>query len=194
VLEVAPGPGYLAIALANLSPYRITGLDISQTFVRIATENARQAGVAIDFQHGDVANMPFADASFDFVVCQAAFKNFPDPVAALDEIYRVLRSGGKASILDLRKDAPGAAIDQEVQAMGLSRPNAVLTRAIFRFALLRAAYTRGAGGGGGPQPVRTWRAHPGRHRLRAPLSEGAGQPNHGRVSQCSLTRTGYLLP
>src|SRR5690242_12426992 len=93
VLEVAPGPGYLAVELASRYPgaYHITGLDISHSLVRIATENARRAGVAIDFRHGDVANMPFQAESCDFVVCVAAFKNFPDPVAALDEIHRVLR-------------------------------------------------------------------------------------------------------
>src|SRR6266516_4991104 len=113
VLEVAPGPGYMAVELAKLGSYRITGLDISRSFVRIATENARRAGAAIDFRQGDVANMPLPAESFDFVVCQAAFKNFPDPVAAIDEIHRVLRSGGHASILDLRKDAPLDAIDRE---------------------------------------------------------------------------------
>jgi ubiquinone/menaquinone biosynthesis C-methylase UbiE len=144
VLEVAPGPGYLAVELARLGRYHITGLDISRSFVRIATEHARRAGVAIDFQHGDVAHMAFAAESFDFIVCVAAFKNFPDPVAALDEIYRVLRPGGHASIFDLRKDAPRAAIEQELRGMQLSPLNILLTRWIFRFGLLRAAYTREA--------------------------------------------------
>ena len=40
VLEIAPGPGYLAIELARLGPYRITGVDISRSFVRIAAGNA----------------------------------------------------------------------------------------------------------------------------------------------------------
>src|SRR5947209_17121635 len=48
VLEVAPGPGYLAIELARLGAYRITGLDVSRSFVRIARENAARAGVEID--------------------------------------------------------------------------------------------------------------------------------------------------
>jgi ubiquinone/menaquinone biosynthesis C-methylase UbiE len=142
VLEVAPGPGYMAVELARLGSYRITGLDISRSFVRIATDNARRAGVAIDFRHGDVATMPFPAESFDLVVCQAAFKNFPDPVAALDEIHRVLRSGGRASIFDLRKDAPPEAIDQEIQNMRLSPLNALFTKLAFRHGLLRAAYTR----------------------------------------------------
>ena len=143
VLEVAPGPGYMAIQLARLgSSYHIAGLDISRSFVRIATENARRAGVEIHFQHGDVARMPFASSSFDFVVCQAAFKNFPDPVAALNEIHRVLRPSGRASIYDLRKDAPAAAIDEEIRGMRLSPLNALFTRWTFRFGLLREAYTR----------------------------------------------------
>src|SRR6266508_6774358 len=61
VLEVAPGPGYLAIEIAKLGPYRVTGLDVSHSFVRIAKEKARQAGVTIDFQLGDAAHMPFPD-------------------------------------------------------------------------------------------------------------------------------------
>src|SRR5262245_11764444 len=50
ILEIAPGPGYLAIALARLGRYNITGLDISRSFVTIATENAVRAGVEVDFR------------------------------------------------------------------------------------------------------------------------------------------------
>ena len=145
ILEVAPGPGYLAVELARLGHgFKVTGLDISHSFVRMARENAARAGVAADFHHGDVAHMPFASNSFDFAVCQAAFKNFPDPVAALDEIHRVLRPGAQLSIFDLRKDAPPAAIDEEIRSMHLSSVSAFLTRLVFRFGLLRAAYTRPA--------------------------------------------------
>src|SRR5215210_5656657 len=45
ILEVAPGPGYLAIELAKLGKFKIIGLDISKDFVEIARRNARQAGV-----------------------------------------------------------------------------------------------------------------------------------------------------
>src|SRR5205807_3893544 len=85
-----------------------------------------------------------ADNSFDVVVSQAAFKNFPDPVAALDEIHRVLRPGARASIYDLRKDAPDEAIEAEIRGMHLSALNAFFTRLTFRFGLLRSAYTRQA--------------------------------------------------
>ncbi len=75
-LEVAPGPGYFAIELARLDRLHVTGLDISHTFVEIARENARQAGASVDFQQGNASSMPFADSSFDLIICQAAFKNF----------------------------------------------------------------------------------------------------------------------
>src|SRR5262245_42756782 len=141
VLEVAPGPGYCAIEIAK-SGCLVTGLDISESFVRIARENAHAAGVTVDFRHGNASQMPFPDASFDFVVCSAAFKNFSDPVGALNEFYRVLKPGGRASIYDLRKGATGGEIAAEVEAMRLSAFNAWLTRQTFRFVLLKRAYTR----------------------------------------------------
>ena len=141
ILEVAPGPGYLAIELARRG-FDVTGLDLSRSFVRIGTENAAAAGVRARFEHGDAARMPFADRSFDFVVCTAAFKNFTDPLGALDEIHRVLRPGGAASIQDLRRDASPAAIREEVRKMGLSPWNAALTRLTFRLVLLPRAWTR----------------------------------------------------
>jgi ubiquinone/menaquinone biosynthesis C-methylase UbiE len=141
VLEVAPGPGYLAIEVAKRG-YAVTALDISRTFVRIARENAAKSGVSVDVRHGNSSAMPFPDASFDFVVCMAAFKNFTDPVGAINEMHRVLRPGGQASIFDLRKDASLQDIAAEVRGMQLSAVNALVTRFIFRHGLLRAAYTR----------------------------------------------------
>ena len=117
VLEVAPGPGYFAIEMARLDRLHVTGLDISHTFVEIARENARQAGVSVDFQQGNASSMPFAEGSFDLIICQAAFKNFSQPGKAIDEMYRVLRGGGMAVIQDMWKEAPDATIRQEVNAM-----------------------------------------------------------------------------
>src|SRR3974390_3507970 len=92
VLEVAPGPGYLAIEIAK-SGRRVSALDISNSFVRIARANAGRAGAAVYFLQGNAAAMPYPDASFDFAVCVAAFKNFGDPLGALNEIHRVLKPG-----------------------------------------------------------------------------------------------------
>ena len=141
VLEVAPGPGYLAIEMARLGQVQVTGLDISRTFVQIASENAREAGVKVEFHQGDAAVMPFDADSFDLVVCQAAFKNFMHPGSALSEMHRVLRDGGVAVIQDMSSDATHAEIDREVAGMGLGRFSAFATRATLEM-LKRRAYSR----------------------------------------------------
>ena len=143
ILEVAPGPGYLSIELAKRG-YEMTAVDISRSFVRIAAENAARAGVRVDVRHGNAAALPVDDAAFDCVVCTAAFKNFADPVGAINEMYRVLKPGGHGSILDLRKDASPDDIAAEVRSMQLSPLNAFVTRLTFRFMLLKSAYTRDA--------------------------------------------------
>lgn len=141
VLEVAPGPGYLAIELAKLGPYRVVGLDISRSFVRMAAEDARKSGVPVEFRHGDAAAMPFEPDSFDLLVCRAAFKNFSEPVGALDEMHRVLKPGGEALIIDLRGDVRPAELDTFVDGMGLGRFDAFATKWIFRTVLIKRAYT-----------------------------------------------------
>jgi ubiquinone/menaquinone biosynthesis C-methylase UbiE len=129
VLEVAPGPGYLSIEMARLRRLRVTALDISHTFVEIGSENARRAGVTVDFRQGDVASMPFEAASFDLIVCQAAFKNFALPRTALGEMHRVLGAGGTAVIQDMSHDATHAAIEEEVRGMDLGRLSSFMTKA-----------------------------------------------------------------
>ncbi len=142
VLEVAPGPGYFAIELAKLGNYRISGLDISTTFVEIARSNAAKANVHVDFHHGDAAHMPFGDETFDFILCSAAFKNFSEPKRALQEMNRVLKPGGKAMIIDLRRDASMESIREAVDGMHLGAVNGVITKLTFRFMLLKRAYTK----------------------------------------------------
>jgi ubiquinone/menaquinone biosynthesis C-methylase UbiE len=142
VLEVAPGPGYFAIELAKLGHDHITGLDISRSFVGIAAKNAAEAKVEVEFRHGNASGMPFEDNSFDFLLCRAAFKNFSEPVKALQEMHRVLRKGGHALIIDLRGDASPESINRAVDGMRLGAANSVITKLTFRFMLLKRAYTK----------------------------------------------------
>ena len=139
VLEVAPGPGSLAIEMARPGRLQVTGLDISRTFVEIANANARRAGVTVEFRQGDVAQMPFETDSFDLIVCQAAFKNFTLPHSALAEIHRVLRAGGTAVIQDMSRDATHADIEREVNEMDLGRISTFTTKATLEM-LKRRAY------------------------------------------------------
>ena len=141
VLEIAPGPGYFCIELAKLGDYKITGLDISKSFVKIARKNAAEAGLNIDFREGNASAMPFKDGTFDFTFCQAAFKNFSEPVKAISEMYRVLKPGGMAVIADMRRDASAVDIEQEVNGMGLDPLNRFLVKWTFDHMLLKSAYS-----------------------------------------------------
>ncbi len=132
ILEVAPGPGYMAIEMSRLGSFKVIGLDISHTMVDIARENAAAADADIDFRLGDVSAMPFADGSFDLIVCQAAFKNFRQPVTALNEMHRVLRVGGTAVIQDMRHEATNADIASEVSDQKLTVVNSFITRVVLR--------------------------------------------------------------
>jgi ubiquinone/menaquinone biosynthesis C-methylase UbiE len=141
VLEIAPGPGYFCIELAKLGKYQITGLDISKSFVEIARQNAAQAGVKVDFREGNASAMPFKENTFDFTFCQAAFKNFSEPVKSIAEMYRVLRPGGFSIISDLRRDASATEIEREIKGMGLGSINQFMVRWTFKNMLLKNAYS-----------------------------------------------------
>jgi ubiquinone/menaquinone biosynthesis C-methylase UbiE len=143
ILELAPGPGYLSIELAKLGSYKITGLDISKKFVEIARDKAKEAGVEIDFRHGDASRMPFDNETFDFIICRAAFKNFAQPITALDEINRVLKTGGKAVIIDLRGDVSAEVMDRySEEELKLTGINLLLTKWAFKSMLIKRAYTK----------------------------------------------------
>jgi ubiquinone/menaquinone biosynthesis C-methylase UbiE len=142
VLEVAPGPGFLSIELARSGKLHVTALEISKTFVELARCNAADAHVNVDTQQGNASDMPFANNSFDLLVCRAAFKNFSEPVKALQEMHRVLRSGASGVIIDLRRDTPMSAIRKYVNGIGIGRINRWMTLLTFRFMLLKRAYTR----------------------------------------------------
>jgi ubiquinone/menaquinone biosynthesis C-methylase UbiE len=141
ILEVAPGPGFVSIELARGGRHRVTGLDISSTFVGIAKKNAAEAGVKVEFQQGNASQMPFVENSFDFVVCRAAFKNFSEPVKAIEEMRRVLRPGATGEIIDLRRDASMRDITNYVDSMGVNVANGLFMKFTFRFMLLPRAYT-----------------------------------------------------
>jgi ubiquinone/menaquinone biosynthesis C-methylase UbiE len=141
ILEVAPGPGFVSIELARCGRHRVTGLDISRTFVGIAEKNAAAAEVKVDFQEGNASQMPFAENSFDFVVCRAAFKNFSEPVKAIAEMQRVLRPGAQGVIIDLRRDASMRDIANYIDSSGVNVVNGLFMKFTFRFMLLPRAYT-----------------------------------------------------
>ena len=142
VLEIAPGPGHSSIELAKLGNFNIIGLDISKTFVEIAKKNAKSEDVSVQFLQGNASDMVFEANSFDFIFCRAAFKNFEDPIGALNEIYRVIKTNGRVLISDLRKDVSSKSIDEYVDSMGMNIVDALATKLTFNTMLKSRAYTK----------------------------------------------------
>ena len=141
VLEIAPGPGYLAIELAKRG-FAVTGIEMSENFVVIEKRNAIDAGVDVDFKQGNASALPMPDDTFDFIICSAAFKNFSDPLKALNEMYRVLKSDGTALIIDMNHDATKEDIEVEVLKSGMKGFDKWFVKLSFKTFLKSGAYTK----------------------------------------------------
>lgn len=109
VLDVGTGPGYLPIAIAKLmNEVEVVGIDLGVDMVRMAKASAQKAGVAdrVKLEVMNAQKMHYEDSYFDSVVSTRSFHHWRNKVKVLNEIYRVLKPGGKALIYELRKDAP----------------------------------------------------------------------------------------
>ena len=105
VLEIGPGPGYVGLELAKrIYPASLTGCEISPSMLRLAEKNYAEYGIAARYVLGNCMEMPFEDESFDTVISNGSLHEWENPLRVFNEIYRVLRSGGRYCITDLRRD------------------------------------------------------------------------------------------
>ena len=95
VLDVASGRGTSALFLAERFGCTVIGLDYGKQNVDAANASAAKQGISsrVRFDQADAEQVPFADASFDAVICECAFCTFPDKHKAACEFARVLRKG-----------------------------------------------------------------------------------------------------
>ena len=105
ILDLACGTGDFSLAIARkMHPdSRITGLDLSGGMLAIMREKVARAGLRdrISCKQGDSEAMPFTDGAFDVVTIAFGIRNFEHREAALSEILRVLKPGGRLVILEL---------------------------------------------------------------------------------------------
>lgn len=105
ILDIACGTGDFSLTIARrMHPdSRITGLDLSEGMLAVMRGKVAQAGLdgRIGCGQGDCEAMPFGDGSFDVATIAFGIRNFAHREAALQEILRVLRPGGRLVILEL---------------------------------------------------------------------------------------------
>lgn len=117
-LDLATGTGDIAFLLSARDAH-VVGLDITMRMIELARAK-RGRGRVPRFLVGDMTALPFAAASFDVITTGYGLRNVPDLQQSIDEIYRVLDSGGQALALDFNRPSNGI-----VRAVYLAYLNAV---------------------------------------------------------------------
>jgi arsenite methyltransferase len=104
VLDLGCGAGFDAFVAAQLvgAPGRVVGIDLSPEMLAVAKAGQAEAGFPqIEFREAAVEALPFADRSFDVALSNGVLNLVPDKPAALREIFRMLRPGGRLQACDI---------------------------------------------------------------------------------------------
>ena len=119
LLETAAGTGIVTRRLRDLLPagVRLIATDLNPPMLEVARDKFRP-DEDVDFRPADATALPFADASFDAVVCQFGVMFFPDKDKSYREVHRVLAPGGRYlfSVWDAHRYNPFGRIAHEVPA------------------------------------------------------------------------------
>lgn len=146
VLDLGCGAGHVSFNVASRAR-EVVAYDLSQDMLDVVARAAAERGIAnIVTKQGAVEKLPFADASFDAVLCRHTSHHWRDFNAALREASRVLKPGGVAGFVDAVSPGPGM-LDTFMQAIELLRdPSHVrdYSRAEWSDALQRAGFFLGA--------------------------------------------------
>jgi demethylmenaquinone methyltransferase/2-methoxy-6-polyprenyl-1,4-benzoquinol methylase len=97
VLDACCGTGDLAVAARSAGASYVVGVDFSERML----ERARRKAPELEWVQSDVLELPFEDASFDSAVVGFGVRNVEDLEAAIRELRRVLRPGGRLGILEI---------------------------------------------------------------------------------------------
>lgn len=103
VLDIGTGTGLQLRAISDRQPEaELFGLDLSAP--AIAAARAALKDLDVDLRAGSIADAPYGDDFFDLVTCNASLSYWEDPVGCFNEIFRILRPGGKALLFEPHRD------------------------------------------------------------------------------------------
>jgi demethylmenaquinone methyltransferase/2-methoxy-6-polyprenyl-1,4-benzoquinol methylase len=100
ILDVATGPGGVALQMAARTGARVVGLDVTDAMLRQAQVNVAEAGARVSLALGRGEQLPFADGTFDAVTFTYLLRYVDDPAAAIKELTRVVKPGGVVANLE----------------------------------------------------------------------------------------------
>lgn len=105
ILDVATGTADLAIEALRLNPEKVTGVDLSAQMLEFGRQKLAKRNLSdkITLVKGDSERLPFSDQSFDAVTVAFGVRNFENLQSGINEMYRVLRPGGKIAVLEFSK-------------------------------------------------------------------------------------------
>ena len=100
VIDLCCGTGDLSNIVKKQAPTAlVTGIDFSDRMISIAKTRVQE----VEFLQGDVTNLPYSDESFDFAIMGFGLRNILNAEKAIEEVYRILKSGGYFLHLDFGK-------------------------------------------------------------------------------------------
>lgn len=102
ILDIATGTGDFAIEALKVNPTEVIGVDISEGMLEVGREKlkARKLDHIVKLEKGDSENLPFEENFFDAVIVAFGVRNFENLKAGLQNMYKVVRPGGKVVILE----------------------------------------------------------------------------------------------
>lgn len=115
LLDVGTGPGYLLREIHHLNPdIELYGLDISDSMVAIARRNL--VSIISQIQLGTIGSTDYPDEYFDVITCSGSFYLWDHPRGCLNEIWRILRSGGNGYLFETHKDVDESGLKKSIRS------------------------------------------------------------------------------